>query len=115
MGDFIEKRKFLNKRTYFENYIPNVNENDVNDMQTFFYKFAKYFMKTNEQFLIIINGEGRTGKTFLIYALSKLIGNKLKRCAPTSKAAFFIKVQTVHSLFRIHCSRKADYYQPFLD
>jgi hypothetical protein len=36
----------------------------------------------------------------------------LKRCAPTAKAAFLIKGQTLHSLFRIHCSKKADYYQP---
>ena len=72
----------------------------------------KYFIKTNEQLLLIINGEGGTGKTFLIYALSKLIGNKLKRCAPTAKGAFLIKGQTLHSLFRIHCSKKADYDQP---
>jgi hypothetical protein len=112
MVNFIEKRKLLNNKSYSENNIPNINVNDLNDMQTFVYKFVKYFMKTNEQLLLIINGEGGTGKTFLIYALSKFIGNKLKRCAPTAKEAFLIKGQTLHSLFRIHCSKKADYYQP---
>ncbi len=114
MKNFIKKCKLANSinNNNPENSIPNVNEQDLNEMQAFAYKLVQYFIKNKEQLLLIINGEGGTGKTFLIFALSKLIGNQLKRCAPTAKAAFLIKGHTLHSLFRIHCSKKTEHYQP---
>jgi hypothetical protein len=52
-----------------ENRIPNVNEQDLNEMQAFAYKLFQYFIINKEQLLLIINGERGTGKTFLILAL----------------------------------------------
>ena len=118
MEDFINKRKLIHVQLSSLNVsgepnIPTVNEFDLNEMQRFAYRLVEYFNKTgNIQLLLLLIGEGGTGKTFTIYGLSKLIGIKLKRCAPTAKAAFLIKGQTLHSLFRIHCSKKSDYYQP---
>ena len=80
-------------------------------MQLFAYRLIKLFNDNINQIKLIITGEGGTGKAFLIYALSKLIGNKLKRSAPTAKAAFLIKGLTLHSMFRIHCNKKKN-YQP---
>jgi hypothetical protein len=85
MQDFIRRRKLfhaqLNNNINFdrENNIPIVNEHDLNEMQHFAYKLVQYFTSNQEELLL---------KTHLIYALSKLLKNKLKRCAPTAKAAF---------------------------
>jgi Cdc6-like AAA superfamily ATPase len=117
MRDFIRSRKLLHSQLNninidCENNIPIVNEHDLNEMQHFAYKLVQYFTSNQEQLLLIINGEGGTGKTHLIYEISKLLKNKLKRCAPTAKAAFLIKGQTLHSLFRVNCTKSREFYLP---
>ena len=70
------------------------------------YNLIKYFTKTNDQLLMIVNGAGGTGKSFTIFAISKLLKKTLKRSEPTAKVAFLIKGETLHSQFRIHCTSK---------
>lgn len=51
---------------------------------------------------MIINGSAGTGKSFTIFALSHLLKDQVKRSAPTAKAAFIIKGQTIHSRFNFN-------------
>lgn len=60
--------------------------------------------------LLIINGTAGTGKSFTVFAISKLINRKLKRCAPTTKAAFLIKRETLHSQFNINTKNDKENY-----
>ncbi|RNA33424.1 ATP-dependent DNA helicase PIF1, partial [Brachionus plicatilis] len=48
-----------------------------------------------------------TGKTYTIYAISKLLKESVQRCAPTAKAAYLIHGETVHSLFIIKTDQKS--------
>jgi hypothetical protein len=84
-----------------EDAIQSVNFSQLNKMQKFCYALVNKFIKSNKQLLLIINGTAGTGKSFTISAISNLIGKKLKRCAPTAKAAFIIKGQTIHNIFSI--------------
>ena len=107
MENFIEKQKLLNNvGDDIENKIPNIDHTNLNEMQLFVYKIINYFVENNDQLLMIVNGAGGTGKSFLIFAITKLLRKQLKRSAPTAKAAFLIKGETLHSQFRIHFSSK---------
>jgi type I site-specific restriction endonuclease len=91
-----------------ENLIPSVEFTQLNDKQLFVYNLIKHFIENEEQLLMIVNGAGGTGKTFTIFAITKLLKKKVKRSAPTAKAAFLIKGETLHSQFRIHTTIKKD-------
>ena len=95
-----------------ENQFPPIDSSQLNEMQLFAYNLIKYFIEKNEQLLMIINGAGGTGKSFTIAAISFLLANHVKRSAPTAKAAFLIKGETLHSQFRIHCNSKGESYIP---
>ena len=53
----------------------------------------------------MIIGTAGTGKSFTISAISYLLKNKLKRAAPTGKAAFLIRGSTVHQLFHLNVTK----------
>ena len=53
-----------------------------------------------EQLLLIINGEGGTGKSYLINAVRSYLGEKSKITATTEKAAFSVNGITIHSFFK---------------
>ncbi|CAM9650624.1 unnamed protein product, partial [Laminaria digitata] len=53
-------------------------------------------------------GTAGTGKSWLLYALSHLLGGHVKRAAPTGMAAFLIGGSTLHSLLYLPvCGGKA--------
>ena len=107
MENFIAKQKLQNNiEDDIENKIPNVDYTELNEMQLFVYNLIKHFTRNKDQLLMIVNGAGGTGKSFTIFAISKLLKKQLKRSAPTAKAAFLIKGETIHSQFRIHCTSK---------
>ncbi len=56
---------------------------------------------------MILLGTAGTGKSFTINALSTYLGKHLKRAAPTAKAAFIIKGETLHSLLNIRVTKKS--------
>ena len=113
MEDFIEKQKniFLSDDD-IENKLPSVESSQLNQMQLFVYKLVKHFIEEKKQLLMIVNGAGGTGKSFTICAVSKLLSKKVKRSAPTAKAAFLIRGETIHSQFRVHCNSKGETYIP---
>jgi predicted ribonuclease YlaK len=74
-----------------ENQTPVVEREQLNRMQKFAFDLIKEKQRLNEQLLIIINGSAGTGKSFTIFSLSHMLKHKLKRSAPTAKAAFIIK------------------------
>jgi hypothetical protein len=55
---------------------------------------------------MILLGTAGTGKSFTINALSTYLGKHLKKAAPTAKAAFVIKGETLHSLLNIRVTKK---------
>jgi RecA-family ATPase len=88
-----------------ENETPEVQREQLNKMQKFAYDLVQEKQRIREQLLMIINGSAGTGKSFTIFSLSHMIKHKLKRSAPTAKAAFIIKGQTIHSRFNFNQKR----------
>ncbi len=82
-----------------ENEIPAVEREQLNKMQKFAFDLVNEKQRLKEQLLMIINGSAGTGKSFTIFSLSHMLKHKLKRSAPTAKAAFIIKGQTIHSRY----------------
>ena len=74
----------------------------------FTYDLIDYYNNKKEQLLLIVNGEGGTGKSYLIFAISQLLDEALIRTAPTAKASFLIYGDTVHSKFYIDCHSSAE-------
>ena len=60
----------------------------------------------NSQLLLIILGEGGTGKSYLINSLRRLLQNRCVVSAPTGKAAFNVKGLTLHSLLKLPVGSK---------
>ncbi|CAF1066342.1 unnamed protein product [Brachionus calyciflorus] len=50
--------------------------------------------------MILIRSAG-TGKSFTVFAICTYLDQCLKRCAPTAKASFIIRGETIHSLLQI--------------
>ncbi len=86
--------------------LPHVSVDQLNTMQNNVFQLVKNFSNNNKQLLAIVNGTAGTGKTFTICAITQIIQNTHARCAPTAKAAFLIKGETLHSTFYIPCSKK---------
>ncbi|RMZ95107.1 ATP-dependent DNA helicase PIF1, partial [Brachionus plicatilis] len=100
MSNWIEdQKKIIN---YSDDYkCPIVFKESLNKMQRFAFNIIEKYLNENKQLLMILNGTAGTGKSFTIFAISTLLDSYLKRCAPTAKAAFKIKGETIHSLFNI--------------
>ncbi|RMZ93354.1 ATP-dependent DNA helicase, partial [Brachionus plicatilis] len=103
-NDWITKQKVFSDEIDNEEELPDVNSNNLNTKQRLCYDMVNHYSNKQKQLNLIINGTAGTGKSYTIYALSKLLKNKVKRCAPTAKAAYLIKGETIHSLFEINGS-----------
>ena len=82
--------------------IPIVLPDQLNEKQLLANKIVKDATIKQEQLLMIVNGTADTGKSFLAYCISNFRKGRIKRCAPTAKAAFLIRGSTIHSLFNIN-------------
>ena len=60
-----------------------------------------HFENGGEPLRMMVLGTAGTGKSYLVYALSRLLGGFLRRAAPTGMAGFFIAGSTLHSLLRL--------------
>ncbi|RNA10969.1 ATP-dependent DNA helicase PIF1 [Brachionus plicatilis] len=103
---------FLDQEEFSYQNIPFVSKESLNHYQMLVYKIIENFALLNKQLLLIVNDTAGTGKTFTINALSGHLKYKLKRCAPTAKAAFLIKGETIHTLFQIKPRRNKEAYSP---
>ncbi|CAF1086008.1 unnamed protein product [Brachionus calyciflorus] len=100
MNNWVEnKKKIFNDID--DSKCPLVDKESLNKMQRFAFNIVKTHLQQNIQLLMILIGTAGTGKSFTIFAISNLLENCLKRCAPTAKAAFIIRGETIHSLFNI--------------
>ena len=72
--------------------------------------------ESKEQLLMIITGQGGSGKSFVIQALSNLLINKCRVCAYFGIAAFNIRGYTLHSLLQLprYCSVTSNYTPGFV-
>ncbi len=106
MRNWVNSKKIMAQDIGNDDQLEIVNFNQLNRLQKFCYKIIQCYNEKNKQLFMIINGTAGTGKSFTIAAISNLIGNRLKRAAPTAKAAFIIKGETIHSTFSISVTKK---------
>jgi hypothetical protein len=111
-NNWINNQKRLNGDCLESNDVPLVLPFQLNKMQRFAYNLVDYHINNNEQLLLIVNGSAGTGKSYTIYAISKLVDHKIKRSAPTAKAAFLIRGETIHAQFSINPSKCSNLYSP---
>ena len=57
---------------------------------------------------MLVLGTAGTGKSWLVYALSNLLGDHVRRAAPTGMAAFLIGGSTLHSLLSLPVRDRKD-------
>ena len=96
----------LKKETFtLQNRINEQNDrSSFSEEQTLAYDIiTKHFCSTdsNEPLLLVVNGVGGTGKSYLITAIQTFLGNKCAVTASTGKAAFNVKGVTIHSLLTL--------------
>lgn len=103
--NFIANQKLINNHTNNNKSIPVVLPEQLNQEQRLAYNIVKYHLEQEIQLLLMIIGTAGTGKSFTINAISRSLGNKLKRAAPTGKAAFLISGETCHQLFTLGVDR----------
>lgn len=94
--------------------MPVVLPEQLNVQQKLAYRITQHHLQNKNQLLLLIIGTAGTGKSSTINAISRLLNSKLKRCAPTGKAAFLIAGETCHQLFHLTVNDKseADKYKP---
>ena len=82
--------------------IPHVAPDSLNERQRNCYDVVKHhFENGGEPLRMMVLGTAGTGKSYLVYALSRLLGGFLRRAAPTGMAGFLIAGSTLHSLLRL--------------
>ena len=82
--------------------IPDVTPDSLNERQRNCYDVVKHhFENGGEALRMMVLGTAGTGKSYLVYALSRLLGGFLRRAAPTRMAGFLIAGSTLHSLLRL--------------
>ena len=92
----------LKKETFtLQNSINEQNDrSSFSEEQTLAYDIiTKHFCTTdsNEPLLLVVNGVGGTGKSYLITAIQGFLGNKCAVTASTGKTAFNVKGIAIHS------------------
>lgn len=107
MQGWIEQQKLIHHDDIEnENVPPIVHRHQLNKMQKFTFDIINEFHSNQKQILMIINGEAGCGKTFVINSICTHLGNLVKRAAPTAKAAFLIRGETLHALLHIKVNMK---------
>jgi len=101
MDGWIERQKINLEEIEIDTSPPIVYRNQLNNEQKFAFDILNEFHLKNKQCLMIINGEAGCGKTFTINAICTHLGRLVKRAAPTAKAAFLIRGETLHALLAI--------------
>jgi hypothetical protein len=112
MKDWINSQKSTYDKNYIDedNYDNEFDLSKLNKDQLFAYKVIDYNYKNNNQLLMIISGDAGTGKSFAINSISYLLKEKLKKAAPTGKAALLINGETIHSLFNLPVTNNKNKY-----
>ncbi|CAB4016552.1 ATP-dependent DNA helicase PIF1 [Paramuricea clavata] len=89
-----------------------VDINSFSEMQKFAYDIVKSHFddisSEKEPLCLIINGVAGTGKSYLINAIRNLLQSKCAVAATTGKAAYNIRVVTVHSLLKLHIESRGN-------
>ena len=88
---------------------PDVQLEQLNPMQRLAFEIVKSHDSNKKQLSMIVLGDAGSGKTFTIHAISTYLEGKLRRAAPTAKAAFLINGDTVHQLFSIRVDKSRLY------
>lgn len=101
MHNWIQIQKQMYNHNDNNQSIQIVLPEQLNIEQRLAYNIVKHHLDKNLQLLLLIIGTAGTGKSFTINAISRLLGRKLKRAAPTGKAAFLICGETCHQLFSL--------------
>ena len=101
MDGFLEREKLKHITIENRNSPPLDTYNQLNSQQQFAYFIVDEYNKSKKQLFLTILGQGGVGKSHTVYAISHLLNGHVKRCAPTAKAAFLIKGETIHSLLHI--------------
>ena len=84
--------------------IENIDSTTFRRKQRLGFKIVKHRFNSNapkEQLLLIVVGEGGTGKSYLIKAIRNFLQSRCAIAAPTGKAAFNIGGVTLHSLLQL--------------
>ena len=111
--DWINKQKLCFNDTSNDEAIPIVLPEQLNCQQKLAYDIVNESINiTQSQLLMLIIGTAGTGKSFTINALSRLLKKKLKRAAPTGKAAYLIVGETIHQLLKIKVNQ---YHKPLIN
>ncbi|RMZ96220.1 ATP-dependent DNA helicase PIF1 [Brachionus plicatilis] len=104
--DWLTKfKEMFNDNNTFDK-IPDIDPSSLNEKQKLVFDIVSEYLNKKKQLLFIVNGTAGTGKSYTIYALSKLLKGSVKQCAPTAKAAFLINGETILPLFEITTDAK---------
>jgi len=112
MPGWLELQK-RNYETETESACPTVHRHQLNKMQKFAFDIVQTFHSNNNQLLMILNGVAGCGKTFTINAICTYLKETVKRAAPTAKAAFLIRGETLHAL--LHINSNTNSFKKLLD
>ena len=84
--------------------VPVVLPSQLNQRQRFAYEIVsahKDGLRQRKPLRMMVLGTAGTGKSWLVNALSHLLGGRIRRAAPTGMAAFLIGGSTLHSLLKL--------------
>ena len=119
LREWIKQNKIIQNNCLLGDHIDDetdfqmVQPDQLNHEQKQIYNWVKHHHENHKQLLLIMLGTAGTGKSFTINALTSYLGKKLKRAAPTAKAAYIIHGETIHSLLDIPASNNNT--EPFLE
>ena len=83
---------------------PVVLPSQLNQRQRFAYEIVRTHkdgLRQREPLRMMVLGTAGTGKSWLVNALSHVLGGRIRRAAPTGMAAFLISGSTLHSLLEL--------------
>ncbi len=82
--------------------VPDVAPDSLNERQRNCFDVGKHhFENGGEPLRMMVLGTAGMGKSHLVYALCRLLGDCIRRAAPTGMAGFLIAGSTLHSLLRL--------------
>ncbi len=98
MIGWIEELKSESLSEELETECPFVSPDQLNQKQRFAFNIVEDHYNISKQLLMILTGTAGSGKSFTVYAISTFLNGMIRRAAPTAKAAFLIKGETLHAL-----------------